>query len=54
MAFPWDSLFHLKDERTYCIHENEQLLCQKIYPFIAGYQADRLTHDPIFTQVRYT
>ncbi len=45
----------LKDERTYCIHKNEQLLCQKIYQLIAGYHeddaADRLTHDPIFTQV---
>lgn len=45
----------LKDERTYCIHENEQLLRQKIYQLIAGYQeddaADRLTHDPVFTQV---
>ncbi|TWI58205.1 DDE family transposase [Halalkalibacter nanhaiisediminis] len=45
----------LKDERTYCIHENEQLLRQKIYQLIAGYHeddaADRLTHDPVFTQV---
>lgn len=45
----------LKDERTYCIHKNEQLLRQKIYQLIAGYHeddaADRLTHDPIFTQV---
>jgi len=45
----------LKDERTYCIHQNEQLLRQKIYQLIAGYHeedaADQLTHDPVFTQV---
>ncbi|AZV43790.1 IS1380 family transposase [Peribacillus asahii] len=45
----------LKDTRTYCIHENEQLLRQKIYQLIAGYHendaADRLTHDPVFTQI---
>lgn len=45
----------LKDERTYCLHGNEQLLRQKIYQLIAGYHADdtadRLTHDPVFTQV---
>lgn len=48
----------LKDERTYCIHENEQLFRQKIYQLIAGYHeddaADRLIHDPIFTQVLNT
>ena len=45
----------LKDERSFCIHQNEQLLRQKIYQLIAGYHeddaADHLTHDPIFTQV---
>lgn len=45
----------LKDTRTYCIHENEQLLRQKIYQLIAGYHeddaADRLIHDPVFTQI---
>lgn len=45
----------LKDTRTYCIHENEQLLRQKIYQLIAGYHeddaADSLTHDPVFTQI---
>lgn len=45
----------LNDERTYCIHANEQLLRQKIYQLIAGYHeddaADRLTHDPVFKQV---
>jgi hypothetical protein len=45
----------LKDERTYCLHENEQLLRQKIYQLLAGYHeddaADRLTHDPVFKQV---
>lgn len=30
----------LKDERTHCIHENEQLLRQKIYQLIAGYHED--------------
>lgn len=46
---------HLKDERSFCIHQNEQLLRQKIYQLIAGYHeddaADTLTHDPVFTQV---
>lgn len=46
---------HLKDERSFCIHQNEQLLRQKIYQLIAGYHeddaADQLTHDPVFTQV---
>lgn len=46
---------HLNDERTYCIYENELLFRQKIYQLIAGYHeddaADRLTHDPVFTQV---
>ena len=45
----------LKDERSFCIHKNEQLLRQKIYQVIAGYHeddaADYLTHDPIFTQI---
>lgn len=44
----------LKDERSFCIHENDQLLRQKIYQLIAGYHeddaADQLTHDSIFTQ----
>ena len=46
---------YLKDERSFCIHQNEQLLRQKIYQVIAGYHeddaADRLTHDPVFTKV---
>lgn len=46
---------YLQDERSYCIHSNEQLLRQKIYQLIAGYHeddaADQLTHDPVFTQV---
>lgn len=46
---------NLKDERAYCIHSNENLLRQKIYQIIAGYQeddaADQLTNDPVFTQV---
>lgn len=46
---------HLKDERSFCIHQNEQLLRQKIYQLIAGYHeddaADQLTHNPVFTQV---
>lgn len=46
---------HLKDERSFCIHQNEQLLRQKIYQLIAGYHeddaADQLTHDPVFTHV---
>lgn len=46
---------NLKDERTYCIHKNEQLMQQKIYRVLAGYHeddaADCLTHDPVFTQV---
>ena len=45
----------LKDERSFCLHENDQLLRQKIYQLIAGYHeddaADQLTHDPIFTHV---
>lgn len=45
----------LKDERAYCLHENDQLLLQKIYQLISGYHeddaADYLTNDPIFTQV---
>lgn len=46
---------HLKDERSYCIHDNMELLRQKIYQLIAGYHeddaADTLTHDPVFTRV---
>lgn len=45
----------LRDERSYWIHSNEQLLRQKIYQLIAGYHeddaADQLTRDPVFTQV---
>lgn len=48
----------LKDERSFCIHQNEQLLRQKIYQLIAVYHeddvADQLTHDPVFTQVLNT
>lgn len=46
---------HLNDKRSYFIHSNEQLLCQKIYRMIAGYAeddaADQLAEDPIFTQL---
>ncbi|MGG3750321.1 IS1380 family transposase [Heyndrickxia faecalis] len=46
---------HLKDERHYFIHSNEDLLRQKIYQIIAGYfeddAADQLTNDPVFTKV---
>ncbi|WP_368652261.1 IS1380 family transposase [Ornithinibacillus sp. 4-3] len=46
---------HLKDERLYYVHSNENLLRQKIYQIIAGYSeddaADQLTKDPVFTQV---
>lgn len=46
---------HLKDERAFYIHSNEQLLQQKIYQLIAGYHeddaADTLSHDPVFTQI---
>lgn len=45
----------LADERTFCIHENDKLLQQKIYQLIAGYHeddaADDLTTDPVFTQI---
>ncbi len=45
----------LKDERRYAVHSNEQLLRQKMYQMIAGYDeddaADQLTHDPVFTQI---
>ncbi|GKV67489.1 MULTISPECIES: IS1380 family transposase [unclassified Sporosarcina] len=45
----------LVDERTFCVHENHELLQQKIYQLIAGYQeddaADYLTTDPVFTQI---
>lgn len=44
----------LKDERTFCVHSNENLFRQKIYQLISGYHeddaADQLTHDPVFTQ----
>jgi len=46
---------HLKDNRQYYVHSNEQLLRQKIYQILAGYSeddaADELTNDPVFTQV---
>ena len=46
---------HLKDERSYWIHDNMALLRQKMYQLIAGYHeddaADTLTHDPVFTRV---
>lgn len=45
----------LIDERTFCVHENHELLQQKIYQLIAGYHeddaADHLTTDPVFTQI---
>ena len=46
---------NLKDNRRYYVHSNENLLRQKIYQIIAGYAeddaADRLTKDPVFTQI---
>jgi len=46
---------HLKDDRLYHVHSNENLLRQKIYQIIAGYAeddaADHLTSDPVFTQI---
>ena len=49
---------NLKDERSFCIHQNEQLLRQKIYQMIAGYHEDdaanHLTHDPVFTLILST
>ena len=46
---------HLKDDRKYHVHSNENLLRQKIYQIIAGYaeddSADELTNDPVFTQI---
>jgi len=46
---------HLKDDRKYHVHSNENLLRQKIYQIIAGYaeddSADQLTNDPVFTQI---
>lgn len=46
---------HLKDERLYHMHSNENLLRQKLYQMIAGYAeddaADHLTDDPVFTQI---
>jgi hypothetical protein len=48
-------LLNLKDERRYHVHSNENLLRQKIYQIIAGYDkddaADYLTNDPVFTQI---
>ena len=45
----------LSDERTFCLHENDKLLQQKIYQLIAGYHeddaADNLTTDPVFTRI---
>jgi hypothetical protein len=45
----------LEDNRRYFVHSNEQLLRQKLYQITAGYAeddaADRLTNDPVFTQV---
>ncbi len=45
----------LKDERSFCIHQNEQLFRQKIYQLTSGYHeddaADQLRHDPVFTQI---
>ena len=42
----------LQDERSYFVHTNENLLRQKVYQLLAGYDeddaADQLTHDPIF------
>lgn len=46
---------HLKDNRLYHFHSNENLLRQKIYQIIAGYaeddDADQLTEDPVFTKI---
>lgn len=46
---------HLKDDRNYYTHSNENLLRQKLYQMTAGYAeddaADQLTNDPVFTQV---
>ncbi|MEZ2458877.1 IS1380 family transposase [Salinicoccus roseus] len=46
---------HLKDDRLYHIHSNENLMRQKLYQMIAGYTeddaADHLTADPVFTQI---
>lgn len=45
----------LNDKRSYFIHSNENMLRQKIYQIIAGYQeddaADYLTTDPIFNKI---
>ncbi|QDI91889.1 IS1380 family transposase [Salicibibacter halophilus] len=50
-----DEHLHLKDERQYHFHSNEQLLRQKLYQMIAGYDeddaADQLTDDPVFKQI---
>ncbi|QDI90511.1 IS1380 family transposase [Salicibibacter halophilus] len=50
-----DKNLHLKDERLYHLHSNEQLLRQKLYQIIAGYDeddaADQLTDDPVFRQI---
>ena len=46
---------NVEDERKFCTHTNNNLLRQKIYQIIAGYQeddaADQLTNDPVFTQI---
>lgn len=46
---------HLKDDRLYHMHSNDNLLRQKLYQIIAGYTeddaADHLTDDPVFTQI---
>jgi len=46
---------HVKDDRKYHVHSNENLLRQKLYQLIAGYAeddcADELTNDPVFTQI---
>lgn len=42
----------MHDERSYFVHTNENLLRQKIYQLLAGYDeddaADQLTYDPVF------
>src|SRR5690625_1068483 len=46
---------HVKDDRKYHVHSNENLLRQKLYQLIAGYAeddcADELTEDPVFTKI---
>src|SRR5699024_8997480 len=50
-----DQHLKFKVERQYAVHSNKQLLCQKIYQFIAGYPEDdaidQLTNDPVFTRI---